>query len=299
MTAPGGAGLTEPHDKTARRVGAVDALPDAAAILPRAGTENFSVAGLALGRETRRHLLAIYGFARLVDQLGDEVAGDRPALLDTLEREVDRVYDGEPEHPLMRTLQATVRACGMPRGPFDRLIEANRRDQLDVDYATFDELRGYCRLSADPVGELVLYVFGVATPERIERSDEICTALQLAEHWQDVAEDAGRGRVYLPRDDRERFGVTRAELTAPHASPALRDLLRFEVDRARALLDSGASLVGTLGGRARLAVAGYVAGGRAALDAIAAAGFDVLPGAPLPSKGRRAALALRTLAAGR
>jgi squalene synthase HpnC len=284
---------------TGRRVGGTDALPDPAAILPRAGTENFSVAGLALGRESRAHLLAVYGFARLVDQLGDEVAGDRPALLDALEREVDRVYGGEPEHPLMRTLQATVRACGMPRGPFDRLIEANRRDQLEVDYATFDELRGYCRLSADPVGELVLHVFGVATPERIERSDEICTALQLAEHWQDVAEDAAHGRVYLPREDRERFGVERAELTAPHASPALRDLLRFEVDRARALLDRGAPLVGTLRGRARVAVAGYVAGGRAALDAIEAAGFDVLPGAPRPSKGRRAALALRTLAAGR
>lgn len=274
-------------------------LPSEAAIMPRAGGENFAVAALLLGRETRDHLLAIYGFARLVDQLGDEVEGDRLAKLDELEAEVDRVFGGAPRHPLMQRLQATARACSFPRGPFDRLIEANRRDQSKVDYRTFAELRDYCRYSADPVGELVLHVFGAATPERVSRSDDVCTALQLAEHWQDVAEDAARGRIYLPAEDRERFGVEAADLTAAHAGGPLRDLLRFEVARARALLDEGAPLVGTLRGRARVAVAGYVAGGRAALDAIEAAGYDVLPGAPKPAKPRRVALTIRALVKGR
>jgi squalene synthase HpnC len=274
-------------------------LPGEAAIMPRAGGENFAVAALVLGRETRDHLLAIYGFARLVDQLGDEVEGDRLAKLDALEAEVDRVFGGTPRHPLMQRLQASARACSFPRGPFDRLIEANRRDQSEVDYATFEALRDYCRYSADPVGELVLHVFGVATPERVALSDDVCTALQLAEHWQDVAEDAARGRIYLPAEDRERFGVEPADLSAPHAGGPLRELLRFEVDRARALLDQGAALVGTLRGRARIAVAGYVAGGRAALDAIEAAGYDVLPGAPKPAKPHRVALTLRALVTGR
>jgi squalene synthase HpnC len=274
-------------------------LPDAATIMPRAGGENFAVASALLGRETARHLLAIYGFARLVDQLGDAVAGDRLAHLDLLERELDAVYGGAPQHELMRTLQASVRACGFPRDPFDRLIEANRRDQRQPVYETFADLKDYCHLSADPVGELVLYVFGVATPERIALSDDVCTALQLVEHWQDVGEDARAGRIYLPAEERGRFGVTREHLLEAHAPPPLRELLAFEVARARALLDRGAPLVGTLRGRARLAVAGYVAGGRAALDAIERAGYDVLPGPPRGSKPRRAALTLRALAAGR
>src|SRR5205823_12115026 len=118
-----------------------------------------------------------------------------------------RVFDGAPHHPLLQRLALTVNACALPRQPFLRLIEANRRDQLTKTYATFDELLGYCDLSANPVGELVLHVFRAATPERIELSDRVCTALQLVEHWQDVAEDCRRGRIYLPAEDLERFGV--------------------------------------------------------------------------------------------
>jgi squalene synthase HpnC len=264
-----------------------EGLPGESAVLPLSEQENFSVAARVLGRETRDHLLAIYGFARLVDQLGDEAAGDRLALLDRLAEELDRVYDGEPSHPLMRRLAVTVHARDLPRGPFDRLIQANRRDQQQSAYATFADLAGYCDLSANPVGELVLHVFGVATPERIELSDRVCTALQLVEHWQDVAEDFGRGRVYLPQEDLERFGVSRADLAAAETGPALRELMRFEVARARELLDGGAPLVGTLRGRARFAVAGYVGGGRANLDAIVAAGHDVLSGPPKASGGAR------------
>src|SRR5262249_46946694 len=154
--------------------------------------------------------------------------GDRLALLDELEREVDRMYDGEPEHPLMRMLVETVRARDIPRGPFDRLIAANRRDQVQSTYETFDDLVDYCTLSANPVGELVLYVFQVADDDRIRLSDRVCTALQLLEHWQDVGEDFARGRVYLPAEDLERFGVTNADLGASTTGAALRELMAFE-----------------------------------------------------------------------
>jgi squalene synthase HpnC len=264
-------------------------VPGESAVLERAATENFSVASLVLGRATRDHLLAVYGFARLVDQLGDDVDGDRLAHLDWLEAEVDRVYDGvAPEHPLMQRLAPTVQALGLPRGPFVRLIDANRRDQRQHVYTTFEELVDYCDLSANPVGELVLYVFGVATPARIAQSNAVCTALQLLEHWQDVHEDYANGRIYLPAEDLERFGV------APGAfeGDAYARLMKFEIVRARTLLDEGAPLVGTLRGRARLAVAGYVGGGRAGLDALEA-------GSGKATKSARALASLKTLVRGR
>jgi squalene synthase HpnC len=280
-----------------RPTGAEARLPDESAILPLAARENFSVASLLLGRDTRDHLLAVYGFARLVDQLGDEVRGDRLALLDELERNVERIFDGgEPEHPLLQRLGRTVRACNFPHEPFLRLIEANRRDQTTLRYATYEELLEYCDLSANPVGELVLHVFGAATPDRIALSDNVCSGLQLVEHWQDVREDLARGRVYVPAEDLERFGVGTDELGAAAPTPQLRRLLAFEVDRARRLLDDGAPLIRRLHGRARIAIAGYVAGGRAALDAIAAADFDVLGAAPRASRGQRLRGTLRAYA---
>jgi squalene synthase HpnC len=267
--------------------GADARLPDESAILRLAARENFSVASMLLGRATRAHLTAVYGFARLVDQLGDEVQGDRLSLLDDFEQDLHRVFDGEPQHPLLQRLAPTVRACRLPREPFLRLIEANRRDQHTSVYGTFDELLEYCDLSANPVGELVLHVFSAATPDRIDLSNRVCTALQLVEHWQDVGEDFRRGRIYLPAEDLERFGVNADELGAEEASAPLRQLLQFEVERARRLLDEGAPLVRRMRGRARIAVAGYVGGGRAALDAIADASYDVLPRAPRASRARR------------
>jgi 15-cis-phytoene synthase len=278
-----------------RATGARARLPGESAILPLAVRENFSVASLALGRDTRAHLTAIYGFARLVDQLGDEMDGDRLEILDEFEQDLHRVFDGTPEHELLQRLAPTVRACNLPREPFLRLIEANRRDQHTPVYATFDELVEYCDYSANPVGELVLHVFGAATPDRIALSDRVCTALQLAEHWQDVGEDFRRGRIYLPAEDLERFGVERDELGREHASEALRHLLEFEVERARRILDQGAPLIGRLRGRARFAVAGYVGGGRAALEAIANAGYDVLPGAPRATRTLRVQRTLGSL----
>jgi squalene synthase HpnC len=273
----------------------VEELPGAHEVFGRASGENFSVASLLLGSDNRRHLLAIYGYARLVDQIGDAGAGDRLALLEVFETDLERLFAGAaPEHPVLRRLAPSVRELSLPRGPFARLIEANRRDQVDAEYATFEQLAGYCHLSANPVGELVLHVFGAATPERIALSDKVCTALQLAEHWQDVAEDRAAGRVYLPAEDLERFGVRRDELAGPVPSTALRELIAFEVGRARELLDEGAALVGLLHGRARIAVAGYVGGGRAALAAIDAAGHDVLAGAPKATRLRRAGATLST-----
>lgn len=281
---------------TVEREGRLPAeFPTAGAVMARAGGENFTVAALVLPRRLRRHLLAIYGFARLVDQLGDEAEGDRAALLDELERDVDRVYAGEPRHPVLRPLVATVRGCGIPREPFHALIAANRQDQVVSRYPTYADLAAYCALSANPVGHLVLHVLGASTPERVALSDEICTGLQLAEHWQDVAEDNARGRIYLPQEDMERFGVAERDLTGGQTPGQVRELLAFEVERARRLLDEGAPLVGTLRGFGRLAVAGYLGGGYAALDAIERAGFDVLAGPPAATKAARLRAALRAL----
>jgi squalene synthase HpnC len=270
--------------------------PPAASVMARAGSENFTVASRLLPERERAHLLAIYGFARLTDELGDELAGDRLAALDWLRAELDRAYGGSATHPLMVRLAATLSACRLPRAPFVRLIEANRVDQRVSRYERFEDLLDYCALSANPVGELVLGVLGIATPERVALSDRVCTALQLAEHWQDVAEDHRRGRVYLPLEDMRRFAVDESQLAAPRASLALRSLMAFEVDRARDLLAEGQPLVRTLRGRARVALAGYAAGGWAALAAIEHTDYEVLSGAPRASRLRRLTALARVLA---
>ncbi|MQA73483.1 MAG: squalene synthase HpnC [Solirubrobacterales bacterium] len=263
------------------------ALPAPDAIMDRAAGENFPVASRLLPRRQRDHLLAIYGFARLVDEAGDEAAGDRDALLDFIERELDRVFAGQPRHPLMRSLAATVRARDLPRAPLEALIEANRQDQRVRAYETFAELEAYCALSANPVGRLVLHVLAEPTPRRVALSDRICTALQLTEHWQDIAEDLGRGRIYVPSEDLRRFGCSPADLADRPAPDRVRELLRFEVTRAREILEAGAPLVGSLGGRPRIAVAAFVAGGRTALTAIERSGYDVSYGAPRASRRTR------------
>jgi squalene synthase HpnC len=260
--------------------------PTAEAVMARAGTENFPVAIRLLAPSVRSHLLAVYGFARLVDELGDAADGDRLAALDWLQGELDAAFRGHARHPLMVRLQQTLRERPLPRAPFERLIEANRMDQRVNRYDTWAQLRGYCALSADPVGELVLCIFDLATPERIALSNSICTALQLAEHCQDVAEDLQQGRIYMPLEDLERFGCAESDLAAEHASSPLRALLAFEVSRARELLNDGAPLLGTTRGAARLAIAAFIAGGHAALDAIERADYDVLAGTPRVSRPR-------------
>jgi squalene synthase HpnC len=280
---------------TAER-GAAPADPlSAGAVMARAGGENFPVALRVLPRELRRHLLAIYGFARLVDEIGDEAAGDRNAQLDELEADVERIYAGEPRHPVLRPLVETARALAIPREPFLALIAANRQDQVVSRYETWEELAGYCTLSANPVGHFVLYVLRAATPERIALSDRICTALQLAEHLQDVAEDHARGRVYLPQEELRRHGVRDADLAGGQTPQRVRDVIASEVRRARGLLDEGRPLVRTLRGWGKIAVAGYVGGGYATLDAIERAGYDVLAGPPKASKAGKLRATVREL----
>ncbi|WP_320774686.1 squalene synthase HpnC [Streptomyces sp. CRN 30] len=271
--------------------------------LAKAATENFPVAPFFLPREWREDLVAVYGFCRLVDDIGDgdlapggadarllgvepDRAEDRLVLLDALEADLRRVFDGTPLHPLLRRLQPTVRRRALTPGPFLGLVAANRQDQLVTRYETYDDLLAYCELSANPVGRLVLAVTGTSTPERIRRSDAVCTALQLVEHLQDVSEDLGRDRVYLPAADMKRFHVEEADLAVPTAGASVRALVAYEAERARDLLDEGDALVGSVHGRLRLLLAGFVAGGRAAVHAIAAAEYDVLPGPPKPGKAR-------------
>jgi phytoene synthase len=265
------------------------ASPDA--LDARAGAENFPVASRILPAAVRSHLLAIYGFARLVDDIGDEgssVPLERLDRLDHLERELDLVFEGRPTHPAMVRLARTVARCGLPEEPFRLLIEANRWDQTRTRYETFEDLAAYCRRSADPIGRLVLGVLGMATPNRVALSDAVCTGLQLVEHCQDVAEDLGRGRIYLPLEDLERFDVTEADLAAPTAAEAVRRLLAFETERARSYLEAGTPLAATLPLRAGWAVAGFAGGGLAALDAIDRADHDVLGARPRPPAGRAA-----------
>ncbi len=258
--------------------GAPSSIPDleASAVLDQAGSENFPVASVLLPRRVRSHLLAVYGFARLADDIGDEVDGDRLAQLDWLESELQRAAAGSATHPILVQLMPTLAQLDVSLDPFRALIEANRVDQRVTRYQTMDDLVAYCQLSAVPVGRLVLSVFGVSTPERVALSDEVCIGLQLTEHLQDVGEDARRGRVYLPTRDREAFGVTEDELLAPNASPSLRRLVAVHVNRAHQRLAPGRPLARQLPWQPRIAVAGFVGGGEAALDAIRRAGYDVL-----------------------
>ncbi|MFF8289719.1 squalene synthase HpnC [Streptomyces sp. NPDC016309] len=263
--------------------------------LDKAAHENFPVAPFFLPRAWRGDLMAVYGFARLVDDIGDgdlapggadarhlgaEGETDRLALLDAFEADLRRVFDGTPSHPLLRALRPTVRRHALTPEPFLGLIAANRQDQLVRRYETYDDLVAYCELSANPVGRLVLAVTGTTSPQRVRRSDAVCTALQIVEHLQDVAEDLARDRIYLPAEDMKRFGVTEADLARPTAGAPVRSLIAHEAERARRLLDEGIPLVAGVHGRLRLLLAGFVGGGHAALDAITAAGHDVLPGPP-------------------
>ncbi|MEU5052557.1 squalene synthase HpnC [Streptomyces sp. NPDC021096] len=276
----------------------------ARAVLDKAAHENFPVAPFFVPRAWRADLMAIYGYARLVDDIGDgdlapggrdaellgldrEQSDDRLTMLDAFEADLLRVFDPTgtgPRHPLLIRLRPTVRRCGLTPEPFLGLIEANRQDQRVSRYATYDELLAYCELSANPVGRLVLGITGTASPERIRHSDAVCTALQIIEHLQDVAEDLGRDRVYLPAEDMKRFRVTESDLALPTAGASVRALVAYEAERAGRLLNEGTPLVGSVHGRLKLLLAGFVGGGRAALRAVTAAGHDVLPGPPKPTK---------------
>jgi squalene synthase HpnC len=274
--------------------------PSAAEVLARAGGENFPVASLLFPRRLRPHLMSVYGFARLVDQLGDEAgadAADRLRLLDWLDGELDAVYRGSaPSHPLLRRLAWTIEGFSIPREPFDRLIAANRQDQTVARYATFRDLLAYCDLSANPVGELVLYLCRSVTPEHVALSDATCTGLQLVEFWQDLGEDAARGRVYVPQEDLDRFGYDEDRLRRGVADERFRAVMAFEAGRTRGLLERGRPLGRRLPGRMGLAVRLFTAGGLAALGDLARREYDTLRDNAHASRARRAAFAVRELA---
>ena len=263
---------------------------DPAQVAARASTENFPVASFLFPRALRPHLRAGYGFARLVDILGDEAEGDRLALLDELEREVEACYTGEPAWPVMQQLRPTIREFDLPREPFLRLIEANRMDQRIAEYETWADLKHYCVHSADPVGRLVLGLLQLADqPELVSASDDVCTGLQLVNFLQDVPRDLALGRIYLPADDRRYFEVT----VLDRPNERLTELLRFEAARARDLLAAGQTLRERIGGRVGRGVGLFARGGLAALDTLERAGWDIFTQRPRPSKLRLAREALR------
>lgn len=257
---------------------APELLPTPQAILGRASGENFPVASRLLPRALRGDLLALYGFARLTDEIGD---GDSPpadtlAALDWLDDEIDRAAAGRAEHPLLAAAGVTIRRHHLDPAVFHQLVEANRRDQSVRRYDSFDQLVDYCRLSAVPVGRMVLGVLHAATPDRIAWSDDVCVALQVVEHCQDVFEDAGRDRIYLPADDLALLGCDEADITEGRPSDALRAVVALQVDRTRTLLASGEPLAASLRGRFRLAVAAFAAGGLAAADELRRGGYAPL-----------------------
>ncbi|SNT38618.1 squalene synthase HpnC [Asanoa hainanensis] len=247
--------------------------------------ENFPVALRILPRRHRQHLLAVYDVARVIDDLGDQGPGDRRPALREFDADLDTLFGGgAPRHPVLQRLRPTMLTCGLDAKPFHDLVAANLQDQEKTAYGTFDDLVAYCRLSADPVGRIVLRVFGATGPRLEELSDKVCTALQIVEHCQDVAEDRRNGRIYLPLEDLDRLQVRPTDLDAPRATPAVRQLVAFNAERAGALLDEGLPLLRQLRGWGRLAVTGYLAGGRATLYALRRAEWDVLARTPRPAK---------------
>ena len=262
--------------------------------LARTHYENFTVASWLLPRESRRDLHAVYAYCRTVDDLGDAHKGDRLVALGEWEADLRRCYDSKPAHPYMLALQETIRRHDIPPEPFLKLIEANRMDQRVSRYATYGDLDRYCRHSANPVGRLVLYVLGYRDEERQRLSDSTCTALQLANFWQDVARDHQMGRVYLPQEDIQRFGYSDEELAEGLVNDAFRGLMAFEVARARALFHDGLGLVGTLDGRFKLDVALFSRGGMAILDAIERQEYDVLSHRPTLSRAAKLRLLVAT-----
>jgi squalene synthase HpnC len=266
----------------------------------QASAENFPVALRLLPSGPRRDLERVYAFARFVDDIGDEAPGEadvRLGLLDQVDHELSALPDNPPTLGPVRGIAPLVNSGRVPVQHFRDLVEANRVDQRTSSYETFDDLLGYCRLSAAPVGRIVLHLAAAATSRNVSDSDAVCAALQVLEHCQDVAEDFRAGRVYLPAADLQAEGVEPRDLAAAVTSDALRRVVARQVDRSRQLLVAGRPLLGHLSGWARVAVAGYLAGGLATADALAGAGYDVLPRTITPSRAKTGLHALRLLGA--
>ena len=262
--------------------------------------ENFHVASWFLPKALRPHFHSIYAYCRVSDDLGDEV-GDSSvalALLDLWGRELDACYEGRARHPVFVALAETIRACGIPKEPFADLLTAFRQDQTVTRYASVQDVLGYCRYSANPVGRLVLYACDEASEEKFRLSDATCSALQLANFWQDVRSDSSaRGRVYLPQDDMRRFGVSNETIAHGIATPEFRALLKFEVDYARGLFEEGLPLIGMVNRDLALDLDLFSRGGLEILRAIERRDYDVLSARPAIAKSTKLQLALRAVGA--
>ncbi len=260
--------------------------------------ENFHVASWFLPRRLRPHFHSIYAYCRVADDLGDETGNcdQSLALLDFWSEELDACYRGVARHPVFVALTATIAACEIPRQPFADLLAAFRQDQVVTRYATIDEVLDYCRYSANPVGRLVLYAAGHRDAERFRLSDQTCTALQLANFWQDVASDyTERGRMYLPQADMARFHVTEAMVASGRATPEFLELMRYEVGYARIVFRNGLPLIGMVDRELAVDLDLFSRGGMEILRAIEQQDYDVLRARPSISKPRKAALLLRAL----
>jgi squalene synthase HpnC len=260
--------------------------------------ENFHVASWFLPERLRPHFHSIYAYCRVSDDLGDET-GDPAAslaLLDYWGRELDACYAGEVRHPVFVALADTIRRCGIPREPFADLLTAFRQDQTVFRYETMTDLLGYCRYSANPVGRLVLYVCGYRDPERFALSDHTCSALQLANFWQDVRVDYAKSRIYLPLEDMAAFAVTEQTIAAGAATGAFCRLLEHEVDFTRSMFAAGERLIGMVDRELAVDLDLFTRGGLEILRAIEARRYDVLSARPAISRSRKAALLLRALA---
>jgi squalene synthase HpnC len=257
--------------------------------LAKSHYENFSVATWFLPQKLRPHFYSIYAYCRISDDLGDEVGDPEQslALLDQWESELDACYAGAPRHPVFVALRETILACDIPRNPFANLLVAFRQDQKITRYATFDDLLGYCVNSANPVGRLVLYACGYRDDERQRLSDFTCTALQLANFWQDVSVDHGKGRIYLPQEDLRKYGASESEITQRTATPQFREMMRFEVARARDWFQKGRPLIAMVDRDLAVDLELFSRGGEEILNAIESQNFDVLSARPQISKFRK------------
>jgi squalene synthase HpnC len=294
--------------------------------------ENFSVVTWFLPKRLHRHFYSLYAYCRISDDLGDEVGNTEQSLLllDAWEDELNATYESlgepvapgscpagscseagngqratengqrgtangkrEPRHPVFIALREAIRECQIPREPLADLLKAFRQDQTVQRYETFDDLRGYCRYSADPVGRLVLYLCGYRDPELQQLSDYTCTALQLANFWQDVSVDYGKGRIYLPLEDMRRFGVAESDIAQRRATPQFRELMRFEVERAREWFERGLPLISRLDKELAVDIELFSRGGQEILNAIERRNYDVLSARPSIPKSRKLWLVAR------
>ncbi len=272
--------------------------------LARSHYENFSVATWFLPKRLHQHFFSVYAYCRISDDLGDETGDPQMslALLDLWQHELDACYayladtsQPAPRHPVFVALAETIRQCGIPHHEFSDLLVAFRQDQTVTRYETFDDLLGYCRNSANPVGHLVLYLCGYSDPERQQLSDYTCTALQLANFWQDVAVDYDKGRIYLPLESMRRFNVPESDIAQRRFTPEFRELMKFEVARARDWFERGLPLAGKVDRELALDIELFTRGGQAILNAIESQDYNVLKSRPVVSKARKLGLLARAL----